>query len=101
MKAWARFLGIATLTASLAACGSSSELRPLTVVGWGGSSKDAHRNAYWNSFSRTTGNPLREASWRGGVGVIQSQVVGGATPVELAQVQSSARGRGGKEGGGS
>ncbi len=46
MKAWARLLGVAALTASVAACGSSSELRPLTVVGWGGSSQDAHRKAY-------------------------------------------------------
>src|SRR3546814_695141 len=88
MKAWARFLGIATLTASLAACGSSSELRPLTVVGWGGSSQDAHRNAYWTSFSRTTGIPLREDSWRGGVGVIRTKVVGGDTSWDIVQVET-------------
>src|SRR3546814_6534869 len=88
MKAWARALGVATVTASLAACGSSSELRPLTGVGWGGSSQDAHRNAYWTSFSRTTGIPLREDSWRGGVGVIRTKVVGGDTSGDIVQVET-------------
>ncbi|HEY0594175.1 polyamine ABC transporter substrate-binding protein [Sphingopyxis sp.] len=88
MKSWARLLGLAALTASVAACGSSSELRPLTVVGWGGSSQDAHRKAYWSSFSRTTGIPLREDSWRGGVGVIRTKVVGGDTSWDIVQVET-------------
>jgi putative spermidine/putrescine transport system substrate-binding protein len=88
MKPWARLFGIAAFAASVAACGSSSELRPLTVVGWGGSSQDAHRNAYWSSFSRTTGIPLREDSWRGGVGVIRTKVVGGDTSWDIVQVET-------------
>ena len=88
MKAFARLLGAAALTASLAACGSSSELRPLTVVGWGGSSQDAHRAAYWTSFSHSTGIPLREDSWRGGVGVIRTKVIGGDASWDIVQVET-------------
>src|SRR3546814_9056739 len=61
---------------------------PLTVVGGGGSTQDAHRNAYWTSFSRTTGIPLREDSWRGGVGVIRTKVVGGDTSWDIVQVET-------------
>lgn len=88
MRGWACLAGIAALAASLAACGSSSDLRPLTVVGWGGSSQDAHRKAYWTSFSRTTGIPLREDSWRGGVGVIRTKVVGGDASWDIVQVET-------------
>lgn len=88
MKAFKRLLGATALMAGLAACGSSSELRPLTVVGWGGSSQDAHREAYWTSFSRTTGIPLREDSWRGGVGVIRTKVIGGDASWDIVQVET-------------
>ena len=88
MKAFKRLLGATALMAGLAACGSSSELRPLTVVGWGGSSQDAHREAYWTSFSRTTGIPLREDSWRGGVGVIRTKVIGGDASWDFVQVET-------------
>src|SRR3546814_2663208 len=72
----------------LASCGSGSDLRPLTVVGWGGSSQDAHRQAYWSAFSPTTGIPLREDSWRGGVGVIRTKVMGGDTSWDIVQVET-------------
>src|SRR3546814_10479244 len=75
----------------LASCGSGSDLRPLTVVGWGGSSQDAHRQAYWSAFSRTTGIPLREDSWRGGVGVIRTKVMGGDTSWDIVQVETEDR----------
>ncbi len=82
-----------SLTASLAllaasSCGTGSELRPLTIVGWGGSSQDAHRQAYWNSFTRTTGIALREDTWRGGVGVIRTKVVGGDASWDIVQVET-------------
>jgi len=88
MKYWTRLVGVTALVAGVAACGSSTELRPLTVVGWGGSSQDAHRKAYWNSFSRTTGIALREDSWRGGVGVIRTKVVGGDASWDIVQVET-------------
>src|SRR3546814_377537 len=71
-----------------ASCGPGSDLRPLTVGGWGVSSQDAHRQAYWSAFSRTTGIPLREDSWRGGVGVIRTKVMGGDTSWDIVQVET-------------
>jgi putative spermidine/putrescine transport system substrate-binding protein len=73
---------------SLASCDRSTEIRPLTVVGWGGSSQDAHRQAYWDSFTRTTGIELREDSWHGGVGVIRTRVVGGDASWDVVQVET-------------
>lgn len=71
-----------------AACNSNSEVRPLTVVGWGGSSQDAHRQAYWSGFTKSTGITLREDSWRGGVGVIRTKVVGGDASWDVVQVET-------------
>lgn len=73
---------------ALGSCDAGSELRPLTVVGWGGSSQDAHRQAYWNSFTKSTGITLREDSWRGGVGVLRTKVVGGDTSWDIVQVET-------------
>src|SRR3546814_7784944 len=67
---------------------SRSDLRPLTVVGWGGSSQDAHRQAYWNGFTQSTGIALREDSWRGGVGVIRTKVIGGDASWDVVQVET-------------
>lgn len=78
----------ALLLLALTSCHSDSELRPLTVVGWGGSSQDAHRRAYWSSFQRSTGIPLREDSWRGGLGVIRANVAHGNTSWDIVQVES-------------
>lgn len=84
----ARSLAAALLLLTATACDSGVELRPLTVVGWGGSSQDAHRQAYWTSFTETTGIPLREDSWRGGVGVIRTKVVGGDASWDIVQVET-------------
>lgn len=70
------------------ACDEAPALRPLTVVGWGGSSQDAHRAAYWTSFSKTTGITLREDSWHGGLGVIHTKVIGGDTSWDVVQVET-------------
>src|SRR3546814_6598110 len=79
-------IALATLALLAAtACDSRSDLRPLTVVGWGGSSQDAHRQAYWNGFTQSTGIALREDSWRGGVGVIRTKVIGGDASWDVVQ----------------
>ncbi len=70
-----------------AACRGGSS-RPLTVVGWGGSSQEAHRRAYWNAFTRATGVALQEDSWHGGLGVIRTKVLGGDTSWDIVQVET-------------
>lgn len=86
--AWLGMAGIAAGLAAMVACSGDSEPRPLTVVGWGGSSQDAHRNAYWTSFTRDTGIKLREDSWHGGLGVIRTKVIGGDTSWDIVQVET-------------
>ena len=81
-----RFLLIGALLA-LAGCGPS-EPRPLTVVGWGGTSQAAHRNAYWTSFTRDTGIKLREDTWNGGIGVLRAKVKGGDPGWDVIQVET-------------
>lgn len=76
-----------SLTAIIA-CTRHSEPRPLTIVGWGGSSQEAHRNAYWTSFTKDTGIALREDTWHGGVGVIRTKVIGGDTSWDIVQVET-------------
>ncbi|HEY6924803.1 MAG TPA: ABC transporter substrate-binding protein [Steroidobacteraceae bacterium] len=60
----------------------------LTVVGWGGSSQDAHRNAYWRSFTQQTGIELREDVWNGGIGVLRAKVRAGNADWDVVQVEA-------------
>jgi putative spermidine/putrescine transport system substrate-binding protein len=73
--------------AMLAGCGRAT-VRPLTVVGWGGTSQDAHRRAYWTSFSKSTGIPLREDTWNGGIGVLRAKAQGGDPGWDVIQVET-------------
>jgi len=90
VTAWRRLFAWLALPAALLAtgCSGDSEPRPLTVVGWGGSSQEAHRRAYWDSFTRTTGIRLQEDTWHGGVGVIRTKVLGGDTSWDVVQVET-------------
>jgi putative spermidine/putrescine transport system substrate-binding protein len=65
--------------AAIAGCGPS-QVRPLTVVGWGGTSQAAHRNAYWTSFSKAYHVPIKEDTWSGGIGVLRAKTQGGGDP---------------------
>ncbi len=71
----------------LSACDSRRQERELTVVGWGGSSQRAHRDAYWTSFVVHTGVALREDVWHGGIGVLRTKVQGGANDWDVVQVE--------------
>ena len=91
MRLAQRLLGLAALAGallSLPGCGDRDDGRPLTVVGWGGSSQEAHRRAYWTSFSQSSGVPLREDSWHGGLGVIRTKVLGGDASWDVVQVET-------------
>lgn len=80
--------GLLGLFALLAACDARDKpTRDLTIVGWGGSSQLAHRDAYWTSFVVHTGIPLREAVWHGGIGVLRTKVQAGDTDWDVVQVE--------------
>ncbi|WP_129791508.1 ABC transporter substrate-binding protein [Sphingosinicella sp. CPCC 101087] len=85
LLAW---LALPAALIGLTGCSGESEPRPLTVVGWGGSSQEAHRRAYWQSFTRATGIRLQEDTWHGGVGVIRTKVLGGDTSWDVVQVET-------------
>jgi len=83
-----KLLALAGLLLAAAGCSADADPRPLTVVGWGGSSQEAHRRAYWTNFTRDTGIALREDSWHGGLGVIRTKVLGGDTSWDIVQVET-------------
>lgn len=62
----------------LAACKGDAPAKPLTVVGWGGSSQRAHRDAYWTSFIVHTGIQLHEEVWHGGIDILRENARSGA-----------------------
>lgn len=61
----------------LAGCEAEESSKPLTVVGWGGSSQRAHRDAYWTSFVVHTGIQLHEDTWHGGIDVLRQKARSG------------------------
>ncbi|MES2045140.1 MAG: ABC transporter substrate-binding protein [Pseudomonadota bacterium] len=78
---------LAAIALPLGACHKDGD-RPLTVVGWGGSSQEADHKAYYVNFTKATGIPLREDSWHGGIGVIRTKVMGGDTSWDVVQVET-------------
>jgi len=85
-RLWVRGALLAALVA-VASCGNDPPMRDLTVVGWGGSSQRAHRDAYWTSFVVHTGVRLREDVWHGGIGVLRTKVQGGVADWDVVQVE--------------
>jgi len=75
------------LLLTLSGC-QREQARPLTVVGWGGSSQQAEEQAYFRPFSAATGIALRQDSWHGGVGVIRTKVQGGDTSWDVVEIES-------------
>lgn len=72
----------------LASCSDRQPVREVTVVGWGGTSQDAHRNAYWTSFARDSGVKVNEDVWHGGIGVLRTKVLGGGSSWDVVQVEA-------------
>jgi putative spermidine/putrescine transport system substrate-binding protein len=73
---------------ALVACSSREPAQQVTVVGWGGSSQDAHRNAYWTSFAKDTGIAVNEDVWHGGIGVLRARVQAGGSNWDVVQVET-------------
>lgn len=72
----------------LLGCTQNHEPRPLTIVGWGGSSQQAQKQAYWTPFTQSSGIALRDDSWQGGVGVIRTKASGGDPSWDIVQVET-------------
>lgn len=76
-----------TLCLLLTGCKSDAPPKPLTVVGWGGSSQRAHRDAYWTSFVVHTGIQLHEDIWHGGIDVLRDKARSGEWDVVQVEVE--------------
>jgi putative spermidine/putrescine transport system substrate-binding protein len=88
--------GAAALVA--AGFGAAAEARDLTVVSWGGAYQDAQKKVYFVPFAQTTGIPLLDESWDGGVGVLRAKVQGGSATWDVVQVESEELALGCEEG---
>src|SRR4051812_12851851 len=83
---------------SIAGCSSHSSERELTIVGWGGSSQAAHRQAYWIAFTQQTGIPLHEDVWKGGTDLVGARVQTGHPRGAGVRVEVGERAPGGAGG---
>ncbi|WP_331157606.1 extracellular solute-binding protein [Steroidobacter sp.] len=87
MKRWQRSAIALTACLLLAGCEAEEPSQPLTVVGWGGSSQRAHRDAYWTSFVVHTGIPLQEDTWHGGIDVLREKARSGDWDIVQVEVE--------------
>ncbi len=73
-------LAVGALAATmLAAAGSPSAFaRDLTIVSSGGLLQDAQREVYFRPFSDSTGIPVAEATWDGGVDMLRQKLAEGS-----------------------
>lgn len=93
-----RTLGfVATLTAGIALT-AAAHARDLTVVSWGGAYQDVQKTVYFGPFKTTTGIPMNDESWDGGIGVLRAKVEGGAATWDVVQVESEELALGCEEG---
>ncbi len=76
-----------TVLLLLVGCKADAPTKPLTVVGWGGSSQRAHRDAYWTSFVVHTGIQLHEDTWHGGIDVLRDKARGPDWDVVQVEVE--------------
>jgi putative spermidine/putrescine transport system substrate-binding protein len=81
-------VGCCLFALMLVGCDTDAPPRDLTVVGWGGSSQRAHRDAYWTSFVVQTGIRVHEDVWHGGIGVLRAKVQAGASDWDIVQVEA-------------
>ena len=87
MRRWQWSAAALTVCLLLAGCKTEEPPKPLTVVGWGGSSQRAHRNAYWTSFVVHTGIQLHEDTWHGGIDVLRQKARSGDWDVVQVEVE--------------
>jgi putative spermidine/putrescine transport system substrate-binding protein len=79
----------ATLLAGTAVAGAArAEDRPLVVVSWGGAYQEAQKQVYFEPFRKSSGLPMIDESWDGGIGVLRAKVQGGKAGWDVVQVES-------------
>ena len=81
-----RLVATAAVAALVVGCSQKHE-RELTVVGWGGVSQAAHRNAYWTSFCKENGVKIKEDVWNGGIGVLRAKSRANRADWDVVQVE--------------
>jgi putative spermidine/putrescine transport system substrate-binding protein len=72
--------GIAFPTRSIA--------RELTIVSWGGSYQEAQRKAYFDPFTKKTGNKILDESYNGEMAKIRAMVEAGNVTWDVIQVEA-------------
>lgn len=73
--------GIATASATYA--------RDLTVVGFGGATQDVMREAFFKPYEASSGSPLVEESYTGGIAKIKAMVETGTTTWDVVQMDEN------------
>ena len=81
------FLAGSVLAAGILAAGSAFA-EDLTIASWGGTYQDAQRTLYFQPFAEEAGVNLIEDEFNGGIGVLRTQVMGGAPTWNLVQVEA-------------
>jgi putative spermidine/putrescine transport system substrate-binding protein len=79
---------LAAMLLGALAAPQAGQARELTVASWGGTYQDAQRKIYFEPFSKQLGKPVRDDSWDGGIGVLQSKVKAGNPNWDVVQVEA-------------
>ncbi|MGO1079344.1 ABC transporter substrate-binding protein [Inquilinus sp. CA228] len=94
MRPYVFVLPTAILAAAIA---TPAAARDLTVVSWGGAYQQVEKEIYFDPF-RTTGIPMREDTWDGGIGVLRAKVEGGDSSWDVVEAEAESLALGCEEG---
>lgn len=86
------------LTVLLAATSLSAAARDLVVVSYGGENQQAQNKAYYQPFSRDSGQKLMPAVWNGEAAKLKAMVDTGNVSWDVVEVDATLQGRGCDEG---
>jgi putative spermidine/putrescine transport system substrate-binding protein len=81
-------LALAAGLAGALASPPQAAARDLTVVSWGGAYQDAQREVYFKPYTAKAGQPMKDETWDGGIGVLRAKVQGGKADWDVVQVES-------------
>jgi len=91
-------LAVAALLGAGAFAPDPATARDLTVVSWGGAYQEAQRGVYFEPFTKATGIALKDASYNGGLGEMDSQVKSNTVIWDVVQVEAPELVRGCEQG---